>query len=90
MAAGMIKFVDDAVMVRQYATVYAIPTSKSLGAVSLDADPRRRRMDGRVHDRQRRHRHEARPPGADARPRVEEDPDQAASCCAWLRTSRAW
>lgn len=39
MAAGMIKFVDDAVMVRQYATVYAIPTSKSLGAVSLDADP---------------------------------------------------
>lgn len=39
MAAGMIKFVDDAVFVRQYATVYAIPTSKSLGAVSLDADP---------------------------------------------------
>lgn len=39
MAAGLIKFLDDQVFVRQFATVEMVTNAQSLGAVSLDADP---------------------------------------------------
>jgi len=39
MAGGILQRVDDAVFMRQLATVYQIPTAQSLGEVSLDADP---------------------------------------------------
>lgn len=37
--AELIKSIDDAVFIRQLATVFGVPEAKSLGAVSLDADP---------------------------------------------------
>lgn len=39
MASGLIKALDDEVIVRQWATKFSVPGSASLGAVSLDADP---------------------------------------------------
>lgn len=39
MAAGMIKFLDDNVFMRQLATVETIGTAVSLGAVTYDSDP---------------------------------------------------
>lgn len=39
MQAGLIKFLDDAVFVRQFATVIQVTSAQSLGEASLDADP---------------------------------------------------
>lgn len=39
MATGLIKFLDDQVFVRQFATVIPVTNSQNLGAASLDADP---------------------------------------------------
>lgn len=36
---ALIKNLDDMVMMRQWATVYAVPTAQSLGAPTLEADP---------------------------------------------------
>lgn len=38
MVNGIIQFVNDAVFVRQLATVYQVPTAQSLGAAALDTD----------------------------------------------------
>lgn len=39
MASGLIKALDDAVLIRSWATKISVPTANSLGAPSLDADP---------------------------------------------------
>lgn len=39
MAAGLIKFVDDLVFMRQFGTVIPVTKAQSLGATSLDSDP---------------------------------------------------
>lgn len=39
MVDGIIQAVDNAVFMRQFATVYSVPNADSLGAVSLDNDP---------------------------------------------------
>lgn len=37
--SGLIKSLDDVVLIRQWATKHTVPTAASLGAVSLDSDP---------------------------------------------------
>jgi HK97 family phage major capsid protein len=39
MVDRLIKAIDDAVFIRQWATVFAVPNAQSLGAPALDADP---------------------------------------------------
>lgn len=39
MVDGMIQAMDDAVYIRQWATVYAVPSADSLGVATLEADP---------------------------------------------------
>lgn len=36
---GLLKTVDDMVMIRQWATVYAVPSAQSLGVATLESDP---------------------------------------------------
>lgn len=39
MAAGLIKALDDALVIRQFATIQTLTSAQSLGAVTLDQDP---------------------------------------------------